>query len=478
MAGYRSDPNLLQNHDPRRDHDSRRSGASKTLTAAVLAVLATLLMSASFAAAEIDDSSAEPCWTHRITLPHVGDDVAWDVTMTSTATWVTGELWHGDERRYDASLLRILKGESFPPAPQAWNSSNSDDDANYDVAVRSTYVYTSGVWVNLASDLDMLVIRWTAAGDAVKWARRVNGAAKLDDVAEDVGIDGDGNVVVCGTTEGANGRDWMVVKYSPLGTRKWTWIYDGPAHLNDVPIEMYVDGTGNAYVTGTITTTPTLTAAYTVKLSPAGVRLWGRRYTGPALEPSRTSAVALARCPGGGVYIGGTTWSGTSLDDMYIARYTAAGEKTVFEYGYPACGGVDDDLRDIAVASNGAVIGVGQYNDGDPSWYVWDTSGHLYGGARLFTAGTDGWQAVATDSIGGFYMTKPYDSPSDYPAIRTQRFSVMPRGGMWTSDWAPELYQREVKAIAANGTTVAAVGTDATDSGWYGYDQLVNIWTY
>jgi hypothetical protein len=277
------------------DRSPRRRRRTKTLVTAAVAALLVLLLGGGLAAAIIVDNDAEPCWSFYVDGPGGGNDSATDVALTAADTWVCGQMNNGDVKKLDASLTRIPRG-SDEHITYLWNSASNNNDANYDVAVRGSYLYTSGASRNLSNNLDLLVIRWSTTG-AVKWAKRWNGPEKLDDVAADVAVDSNGNVIVCGTTQHAftGGTDWVVIKYSPLGEKKWTRTYDGPIEIDfDAPVEMIVDGAGNVYVTGTLITAEYESVAYTVKLSPKGVKLWSRRYAGP--EPGLTAARALARC--------------------------------------------------------------------------------------------------------------------------------------------------------------------------------------
>jgi len=453
---------------------SARWGRRTTgLLMTTLLVLTTLLLGAGVASAVIFDDDAPPSWEYVFHGLVAGNDKATDAAKTATATWVVGQMDNG-ATNLDASLIR-LPNAYLGGDVHSWNSPADSNDANYDVAARGSYVYSAGATRNASDNLDLLLIRWSSTTGAVKWARRYAGADDEDDIATDVVIDPDGNAIVCGTTQHTliGGTDWVVRKYSPLGDKKWTWTYDGPIDIDlDAPVEMVVDGAGNIYVTGTLITAEYESVAYTVKLSPAGKKLWGRKFVGP--EPSPTSASAIVRCPSGGVYVGGTTWTTATGDDMFLLRYTAAGERTIYDY-YGLNGATAQRLNDIAVASTGRIVGVGQHDDNDPTLVTWMPQGYLYSTSIDDTPGADEWLAVATDPYGGLYRTGPFDNVSVNPNIRTQRLSLLAGGGGWTYDYDDNGYPREVSAIAVNGLTCAVVGSvyNGVD-----YDQYVHIWAY
>ncbi|MEE4275264.1 MAG: SBBP repeat-containing protein, partial [Thermoleophilia bacterium] len=341
------------------------------------------------------------------------------------------------------------------------------------VAARGSYVYSAGATRNSSNNLDLIVMRWSSLTGAFKWAKRYAGAAKMDDEATDVVIDGNGNAIVCGTTENAAGRtSWVVRKYTPAGDKKWTWTYDGSALTNDTPTEMVVDSSNNIYVTGH-TQQDAVLGFFTVKLSPTGAKLWSRKYRG--FDDLGGTCWAIARCPSGGVYVGGIIQSATTSYDAVVLRYSAAGTRTVFEYFTAGNDATWESARDIAVASDGKVFAVGSKDESDPMWVAWLPYGGLQSASWETTAGYDSWEAVATDSYGGVYIAGPYDNVSVNPNIRTFRSSVLPGGGGWMYDYDGNGYDRSFGALAVSGLSVAVVGRQYNGSN---YDQYVHIWTY
>ncbi len=354
-----------------------------------------------------------------------------------------------------------------------WNSPANSNDANYAVAVRGSYVYSAGATRNSSNNLDLILIRWSITTGAFKWAKRYAGAAKMDDAATDVVIDSKGNAIVCGTTENAAGyRSWVVRKYNRSGDKLWTRTYDGSALHDDSPLEMVVDGANNIYVTG-YTRQDTVTGVFTVKLSPSGGKLWTRKYRGP--DGNGGSATAIVRRPAGGVYVGGYTDTDACAQEGLLLHYTGAGDRKVYElWNQNHLQPSDQTINDIAVASTGQIIGVGE-DHGNPGRVHWNTAGGLDYSYTVDTDGLDWWQGVGTDAYGGVYLTGPFDNDSVNPNIRTWRSTLLSQGGQWLYDYDDNGYNREVNAIAVSGLSCAVVGRqyNGTD-----YDQYVHIWQY
>jgi hypothetical protein len=114
-------------------------------------------------------------------------------------------------------------------------------------------------------------------------------------------VDGQGNVYVTGNSRGSgNGCNYATIKYSPDGKLLWGRRYNGPGNGSDYASAMAVDGQGNIYVTGRSDVPGAGTYCLTIKYSPDGRRLWVRRYKGP--EHNHGSR-ALAVDALGNVYI-------------------------------------------------------------------------------------------------------------------------------------------------------------------------------
>jgi len=83
------------------------------------------------------------------------------------------------------------------------------------------------------------------------WAKRYNGPADAHDYAYALAVDSQGNVYVTGQSAGiSSGSDYATIKYSPAGERLWVKRYSGPGNDQDNPVALAVDAQANVYVTG------------------------------------------------------------------------------------------------------------------------------------------------------------------------------------------------------------------------------------
>jgi hypothetical protein len=109
------------------------------------------------------------------------------------------------------------------------------------------------------SAADVFLAKYTAAG-AHLWSQVFGGTIASDNaIANDVSVDGNGNVIIGGYFTGSadfgNGtvdsilaQDIFVAKYSAIGEHLWSNQFGGVS--NDQGLGVTVDGSGNVVVTG------------------------------------------------------------------------------------------------------------------------------------------------------------------------------------------------------------------------------------
>ena len=182
------------------------------------------------------------------------------------------------------------------------------------------------------SGLDMLTLKYSGASGALLWQKRYNGPANKDDSPTALAVDGSGNVVVTGSFDNGTNTDFYTAKYAAAsGALLWEQRYNGPANTNDSASAVAVDGNGNVIVTGS-SDDGTNTDFYTAKYAAAnGALLWEKRYNGPANGNDHATAVAVDG--DGNVIVTGSSDNGTN-SDFYTAKYAAANGALLWEKRY------------------------------------------------------------------------------------------------------------------------------------------------
>jgi len=135
----------------------------------------------------------------------------------------------------------------------------------------------------------------------------------------DMVLDGTGNAYVTGTYDGvsANHSDYLTAKYSSTdGTEEWIKTYNGPRGDIDIARSIALDGSGNVYITGyTSVNDGSRNGGVnygTIKYNNNGDQQWVDVYDG--LDKDGGQAFGVATDAAGNVYVTGESFNKTNID--------------------------------------------------------------------------------------------------------------------------------------------------------------------
>jgi len=269
------------------------------------------------------------------------------------------------------------------------------------------------------------------------WVRRYNGPGNGDDKAVALAVDDSGNVYVTGSSfDSATGYDFATIKYYPNGDTAWVRHYNGPDNLDDFAVELALDDSGYAYVTGTSTNNLLSGCSCpcgfrsefaTIKYTPNGDIVWVKRSHGGAYGLSCDSVTSLALDKNGNVYVTGMSSEYCGLD-------------------FP-----DNQYRTIKYASNGDSLWANYF----PARLCYAPHAHL---------AVDGNGSVYVAAGGPDYVTVKYDSSGDQLWMRTYN--------------GPSNGEDFARAIAVDsGGNTYVTGSSGVDFATIKYDSIGNqVW--
>lgn len=209
--------------------------------------------------------------------------------------------------------------------------SDTADEARAIAFDNSDNIYITGMSYDDVTKFDIVTIKYNSSGDT-QWVQRwSNPDTNAGDAGYWIKVDGSGNVYVYGTTysKAPAGQDLVVLKYNSSGIFQWATRYDGPATGYDNVIDkdgqngMGLDQFGNIYVTGYCRQS-SLTTKYdclTIKLNPAGDTLWTQRYN---YADSTDYANSMFVDNSGNVYVTGRSATPGTYYDIATIKYVQA----------------------------------------------------------------------------------------------------------------------------------------------------------
>ena len=262
---------------------------------------------------------------------------------------------------------------------------------------------------------------WAAPGDGL-WERRYDGGQNDDGYA--LALDGKGNVVVVGSSEKSWVEGFMVVKYSPGGSKLWSRRYSAGGG-GDIATHVAIDKQNAIYVTGTSWLYGKRKDDYlTVKYSAAGKKLWTRRYNGTGSGNDVPAGIAVDKL--GNVVVTGTS-AGVrpgALDwdaDFATIKYSPTGVVKWTRRLKGVTGG-NEGAKGLAIDKSGNVFVTG-FSDSAAGDSDYLTGKYSPGGVLKWVKRYDGAvhgydvpEAIGVDGLGNAYVTgKVPENTDPYP---------------------------------------------------------------
>ena len=239
------------------------------------------------------DAAGMRLWISFYDGPESDNDSARDVAVDSEGNvYVTGGS--------DGPGRRALTTVKYSPAGQElwarrYDGPAGEDDFGEAIAIDgSGNVHVTGRSGVTPADSDYITLKYDPAGQELWTPARYDGPAKGDDEAVAVAVDESGNVYVTGRSRSTEtGDDIATVKYGPNGQEIWVARHDGPASGSDFAAALALDGQGNIIVAGSSLGSQNDLDFVTLKYDPAKTEIWGKRFDGPLTGDDQASALAV-----------------------------------------------------------------------------------------------------------------------------------------------------------------------------------------
>ncbi|MDQ3020110.1 MAG: SBBP repeat-containing protein [Bacteroidota bacterium] len=174
-------------------------------------------------------------------------------------------------------------------------------------------------------------------------------------------VDAAGNTYVTGYSDGiGTGKDYVTIKYNPLGTQQWAARYNGPGNAEDFANAIVLDTMGNIYVTGKSTGTVSLEDIATIKYNPGGTMLWTLRYNGNANNSDEGNTIAYDKL--GNIIVSGKSKSASLNFDIITIKYNLSGAQQWVKI-LNGSNNSDDEASSVTTDNAGNVFVAGSCNN-------------------------------------------------------------------------------------------------------------------
>jgi uncharacterized delta-60 repeat protein len=310
-----------------------------------------------------------------------------------------------------------------------YNGSASGFDEGYEVtsdASGNVYVCGSAETSNAAN---YVTIKYNSAGTQ-QWATLYNGSGANPDQAYAIAIDASGFVYVTGYSWGGTTPDFDIVtiKYNNSGVQQWLHRYNGPGTNFDSGQDVEVDGNGDVFVCGYARAAVGITNYESVllKISNSGTFQWAQTYNGPGNDYDRANALMI-QSNGNVVTTGRSVGTTSTAEDLVLLNYNGTSGTLIWERRYDGGFVQWDEGKDLSTDQFGNIYVTGySYNSGSNNNYItfkYDSLGNMEWLVKYNGPANNSDQAYSmfTDTLGNIYLTgmsKGSGTLEDYNTIK------------------------------------------------------------
>lgn len=272
---------------------------------------------------------------------------------------------------------------------ETWNvtyGNSLDEDAEGVASDSDGNVY---ITATRRSDDDIVTAKYDPVG-VLQWVAVYSGTGGA--AAADIVVDSNQNVYVGGSV----GGNFLLIKYNSAGTQLWATISDKGG--TEATSQIAVDSTGNIYLAG-VKFVPT-TYGVLSKYNSNGIEQWSTQLS------SGSYLWAIAVSSSGSIAVAGYE-TNSGYRDFTVRKYSSSGANT-WSNTYSNGASFNDEAFAVAIASGGEVYVSGKSQNS--SNYDFATIKYTSGGTRSWvkrfnSGGTDLGQVVTFDSIGNVYVS-------------------------------------------------------------------------
>jgi uncharacterized delta-60 repeat protein len=284
------------------------------------------------------NSNGDVAWERRYDDENHSSDFATGIAVDPlgnvyvTGLSYTGSAWEYCTMKYDPDGQLLWQQFIYSGSDETLPHMALDSGANIHIAGNSSQ--------------DFLTVKYDSDGNLL-WQQTYDGG--LDDLTTGIQTDSAGNSYVTGYSAGAGtGFDFYTIKYDANGEMVWQQRYNNDsANLDDWAQAIAVDNNGNAYVTGAVSDPNLNQSFYTIRYDANGGVGWQDQLTIPGYTDDFACCIALDS--DGNVIV-----SGNSLGFL-TAKSDAAGNVLWKRLDNSSASGQFDLIRNMKVDPAGNI---------------------------------------------------------------------------------------------------------------------------
>jgi len=352
-----------------------------------------------------------------------------------------GYIIAGATDSYGAGLRDVYLVKTDASGNKEWGKTFGGGGWDFAYSVEPTtdggYIIAGTTGSYGAGSYDVYLIKTDASGNK-EWEKTFGGSGW--DNAYSVGQTTDGGYIIAGTT-GSYGAGWddvYLIKADASGNKEWEKTFGGSSWDNAYSVEPTTDG---GYIIAGATSSYGVGSydVYLIKTDASGNKEWEKTIGGGGWD----NAYSVRQTTDGGYIIAGTTDSyGAGLEDVYLIKTDASGNK---EWEKTSGGSSSDFAYSVKPTTDGGYIIAGATSScGAGSYDVYliktDASGNKEWEKAIGGSSSDFAYSVEQTTDGGYIIAGATDSHGagggDVYLVKVSPLINIPVGKLKRSHWS------------------------------------------
>lgn len=310
---------------------------------------------------------------------------------------------------YDFALIKYKTSGAEIWTAKYNGKGNSTDQIFKGYTDQDGNSFVTGFISDISGGNIITTAKYDSSGE-LNWMRFFSPSGYYNGSGQDITLDKNGNVIVCGYIRNATGNyDIVTLKYSDIGTELSSDIYNGTGNGDDNPVSVKSDNFNNIIVTGSTKEISAGADILVIKYDTSLNVLWKRTFDGSINSEDKASSSVMD--DDNSVYICGSVLNNPGSYDYFYAKIDQNGN-TVWQGFFNGTGNYKDISYAITkdLSGNIFITGVSFHNTGFGSEDILtlkiSPEGILLWSAVFNGAanGTDQGIDVTTDIDGNIYI--------------------------------------------------------------------------
>ncbi len=262
-------------------------------------------------------------WVSRYNGPGNSYDIVANMGTDSAGNIYVYGSSNSSSSLFDFALIKYNSSGTELWSANYDGEGNSTDQIFKGYTDKSGNSYVTGFTTNLSGNNIITTAKYDSAGN-MKWIKHFSAPGFTNGFGQDITLDKNGNVIICGfIRSNAGNYDIVTLKYSNKGDENGSIIYNGPGNGDDLPVSVKTDNLNNILVTASSKENSNGADILVLKYDHDLNFVWKKTFNGSVDSDNKASSSVMD--DENSIYISGSIYQTPGSYDYFYAKISSAG---------------------------------------------------------------------------------------------------------------------------------------------------------